>query len=338
MYSTGNYLRFICAAALAVSPSFGWTFTASSELDALIRSQEGTLVAFVMPNLAACKKLEPQWDIVREKEPAAAAVVDCSAEPEYCLAQDVRTHPAVRLYFPDGTYRRYRGPRKADGILPFFGRARQRAWLSPPADSASFLDSDPVAILALFPAKESGGDNSALLHESYADAAYRYGDRYSFGLRVVEDVGEGFRLKCQNNRDKMAYETADLSKVSAIDRFMGKSMVHYFPSSEADREAYVATVRPLAKRYKEYLNFLTVDPDEYPDMAASLGHVRGARGVLAVQNPHTWQAFPFDEGAQITAAAVEEFIMGISRGEVEAWDGREKERGAKGARSAHDEL
>lgn len=49
-------------------------------------------------------------------EPAAAAV-DCSKETEYCLAQDVRTHPAVRAYSSDGSFIRHRGPRETDELV-----------------------------------------------------------------------------------------------------------------------------------------------------------------------------------------------------------------------------
>lgn len=38
---------------------------------------------------------------------------------------------------------------------------------------------------------------------------------------------------------------------------MGKSIVHYITASDEDRESYTSEIRPLAKRYKEYLLFVT---------------------------------------------------------------------------------
>lgn len=108
--------------------------------------------------------------------------------------------------------------------------------------------------------------------------------------------------------------------------------MHYLPTSSPDRDSYISTIRPLAKRFAEFLVFVTVDGDEYPDMAASLGHAPGARGVLSVQNSHTGDVYPM--GGAVTAEAVEGFILGISRGEVPAWDGRARRGGEVG----HDEL
>lgn len=79
---------------------------------------------------------------------------------------------------------------------------------------------------------------------------------------------------------------------------------------------------------------MTVDGDEYPDMATSLGHAPGAKGVLSVQNSRTGEVYPMD--AAVTAEGVEGFIVDISRGEVKAWDGRPK--AAVGDESGHDEL
>ena len=76
----------------------------------------------------------------------------------------------------------------------------------------TFLTTDDVAILALLPADGS-------LRRRYADVAARYSDRYSFGLQAVSRPP---RLKCQNNRDGLAYELADLSRVSAIEDFVTK--------------------------------------------------------------------------------------------------------------------
>lgn len=114
----------------------------------------------------------------------------------------------------------------------------------------------------------------------------------------------------------------------------GKSIVHYLPSSDTDKEAYVSKIRPLAKRYSEFLVFVTADAGEYPDMASSLGHEDGAKGVLSVQNSRTGEVYPMD--GEVSAEGVEAFILAISKGEVRAWDGRPRER--RSAEAGHDEL
>ena len=94
----------------------------------------------------------------------------------------------------------------------------------------------------------------------------------------------------------------------------------YFTDSDLDREEYVQHMRDLAKKYSEFLAFVTVDTKEYPDMAAGMGHAAGANGVLALQNPHNWQVFPF--AGEVSPANVEAFIVEISQGKVKAWDGK----------------
>lgn len=60
-------------------------------------------------------------------------------------------------------------------------------------------------------------------------------------------------------------------------------------------------MRPLAKRHGAYLQLVTVDLTEYPDMTRALG-VASATGL--VENAHTGQAYPY-RGGEPTPEAVE---------------------------------
>lgn len=113
---------------------------------------------------------------------------------------------------------------------------------------------------------------------------------------------------------------------------MGKSIVHYITSSDEDRESYVGAIRPLAKRYREYLLFVTTDVNEYPDILALTGHVLGSRSVLSVVNPTNGGVFPF-RGKDITSDTVEGFLSDVSSGKVKPWDGVLPDDGIK-----HEEL
>lgn len=110
----------------------------------------------------------------------------------------------------------------------------------------------------------------------------------------------------------------------------GRSLVYYFSNNEADREAYVKSLKPVAQRYAEFLQFVTVDSREYPDMPRNLG-VRSAGG-LAVQNVHNGQIFPF-RGDAALPGQIDQFIVAISEGRAQPWDGRFDQ-----AEEAHDEL
>jgi protein disulfide-isomerase A1 len=88
-------------------------------------------------------------------------------------------------------------------------------------------------------------------------------------------------------------------------------------------------MRPLAEKYAEYLTFVTVDVGEYSDIQPSLGLEEGSTSVLSLQNLLKGQVFPYS-GKHITWAAVEAFIIDISKGKIKPWDGAPP--------STHDEL
>jgi protein disulfide-isomerase A1 len=270
---------------------------------------------------------------------------------QFCEQQDVGSHPAIRAYFPDNTVERYRGPRKAASIASFLNRISGPSVADLTSEQLpSFLAGDHVSVVLQAP---PGQDN---LVENFETVAHRYHDRYSFGLLLGE--GQAPALRCQNNVDRLEYSTSELTTVASVESFVrqcgadligemtrrnelsyvkaGKSIVVYFTDSEVDREEYVKATRALAKKYREYLAFVTVDTDEYPDMVAAMGHAPGATGVLALQNPHNWQVFPL--AGDVDPASIEAFIVEISQGQVQPWDGqapvvakaRKKEMGGGG--------
>jgi protein disulfide-isomerase A1 len=112
----------------------------------------------------------------------------------------------------------------------------------------------------------------------------------------------------------------------------GKSLIYIFTLTESERSTYRASLKPLAKKYQEYLNFVTIDAVEYAYMAPMLGLEAGVFPALAVQNPMLGQVFPYDQH-RITAEAVESFILDIVQSRVQPGTG-----GAERQGSAHDEL
>jgi protein disulfide-isomerase A1 len=90
-------------------------------------------------------------------------------------------------------------------------------------------------------------------------------------------------------------------------------------------------MNPLAKKYQEYLFFVTIQADEYPDMMPGLGLAGGPPG-LAVQNPRNGQVFPYQGG--ISLATVEAFIVAIAEGRQKPWDGSPLDSES----TTHDEL
>lgn len=93
-------------------------------------------------------------------------------------------------------------------------------------------------------------------------------------------------------------------------------------------------VRPLAKRYEEYLNFMTVDVLEYPEMVPAMGLPKGAKHGIVVQNPAVGQIFPMRNVKGLTPEKIDAWIVDISSGKVKPWDGTPVAAEAVG----HDEL
>lgn len=107
-----------------------------------------------------------------------------------------------------------------------------------------------------------------------------------------------------------------------------KSLVYYFAHTSQDRDLYSESLKPLAKRFKEYLNFVTVDAVEYGHMLPALGLQDTGAPALAVYNPIYGQAFPHDQKKKITPETVESFVMDIVQGKVQPLgaEGKEQEK------------
>jgi protein disulfide-isomerase A1 len=110
----------------------------------------------------------------------------------------------------------------------------------------------------------------------------------------------------------------------------GKSLVYYFATTLEKRQAYAKSIKNLAKQYKEYLFFVTVDAEEYADTASVLGLTSKVFPALAVQNPSYGQVFPY-RGTHISPETIAEFVLDIVEGKVGPWTGEEPS-------PPHDEL
>ncbi|KAK0109186.1 hypothetical protein ONS96_003009 [Cadophora gregata f. sp. sojae] len=181
------------------------------------------------------------------------------------------------------------------------------------------------------------------MKKTFTTLARRHGDRFTFGIatdpkvaktehmqfpsivchRSVEGEQEMFSGQPGLDALEKFIETATAPLIGEFTRrnemkYMkaGKSLVYYFTSTDEDRSAYVAAIKPLAKTYKEYLNFVTVDIAEYGHMLPALGLASDSDPALAVFNPMYGQVFPFKED-EVTPRAVESFVTEIAQGKVQ---------------------
>lgn len=309
---------------------------------------EYTLVAFVDPTQPSSSALESEWVSIQTTERDNNVVsLDCSVRPTLCDEYGVLTYPAIRLFHSSGQMLRYRGPKKAPSITAFLRRAlRPSVSTLTDKNSTSFLAIDDVVVVAHIAAS----DTTTL--SRFRNLATWYKDRYSFAVQELEGEGKPW-LACANVPDDESHETVELEKVNAMERFvekcasplvveltrrnemqllnMGKSLVHYFVTTDELRSAWILEARKLAKQYKEYLTFTIIDANEYPNMMISLGLKPGARRALAVHSPHNGDRFPYPSDRSVTAEKVETYLMDIIQGKIKPWDGTEEGL-------SHDEL
>jgi protein disulfide-isomerase A1 len=91
---------------------------------------------------------------------------------------------------------------------------------------------------------------------------------------------------------------------------------------------------PLAKLYKEYINFVTIDTKQYGYMAVGLGLSSREEDypVFTVYSAWKDQVFPYPEGQRIKEDSIEAFLLEIFHGTRSPWN----PNGPKEA--LHDEL
>ncbi|KAK4032434.1 hypothetical protein C8A01DRAFT_50768 [Parachaetomium inaequale] len=320
---------FFTPILLLASESGAWNHVSGTEL--LKRNgNEQTLIALA-------QALEQEWTAVQKTEGDKVVSVDCSAESKLCHESGVSSFPAIRLQQPSGKQIRYRGPRKAAAVQGFLHRtSRPTVSFVTPKNSSIFQSIDDVVFIGHF------GTHDSHLQRQFETIAEKYRDRYSFAT-TSGTVRQGAppTVECFNNPDSTKRSTSDFPTPSSLESFIKRcstptipqmtrrnelsfyqtrqSIVHYFVRSDAEREAYVAEMRPLAKKYAEYLHFVTTDADEYADAAEMMGIKRGSSGGLSVQNPNNGDVFPYMRREKISAGVVEVFLGDIIQGKVKPW-------------------
>ncbi|CAJ2512114.1 Uu.00g077390.m01.CDS01 [Anthostomella pinea] len=326
-----------------------------SALDDLKKDWEGmanllihSLALVVETNLRpASQTLELEWAPLAETEEALMSI-DCVTEAALCNEHEIVSYPALRFFDGHANMSPYRGPRRASAITSFLKRAaRPTVTALSEKKIARFPSTDDIVFVAhLNPQDEH-------VTKAYKTIASQYRDRSSFGS--IETEGRT-TIECYNNKDELKTTISDFTAIDALPKFVescmapligeftranemkylqsGKSLVYYFATASKEREAFVDSMRTVAKTYKEYLSFVTVDANEYADMTAPLGLASGAFPGLSVQNPMLGQVFPYPPHAKITSESVGAFVMDIVQGKVKPWDGQS----AAGSGGPHDEL
>ncbi|KIW18799.1 hypothetical protein PV08_03088 [Exophiala spinifera] len=315
-----------------------------------------------------CLSLAEEWATAESELTQPLVSVDCTAEPDLCAEHDVRSYPAIRLFhgrLAGDTNKtssiRYRGPRKAPSIVPFVKRAALPPISTVTAHNLTDLTSiDSVTFVAYL-----DDDDGNVMRTRYARVARAFHDRFVFGVAQDDQLAEQEGIDTSSivayksdvgDRDVFVLDAttkrADIEKfvLEASTPLIGeltrrnertymigyKLLAYMFVSNDRDRASLRRSLHPVAKQFKDYVNFVTVDSHEYGHMAPGLGlNLSGDGGespAFTVYSAWKDQVFPYPETQHVTAQQIEAFMLQILHGDRAPWDPRN-------ARSnGHDEL
>jgi protein disulfide-isomerase A1 len=192
----------------------------------------------------------------------------------------------------------------------------------------SLAQVETVQVPSVVVHKPREGEQEVLPGPSGIDALERF-----LETATAPPIGEFTR------RNELKYMKASVALLSSkafrltIQFQAGKSLVYYFAHKPQDLDIYRENLKPLAKKFKEYLNFVTVNALEYGHMLPALGLQDTGSPALAVFNPMYGQAFPLDQKKKITPDVVESFVMDIVQGKVQPLGS-----GGAGENTKHTEL
>ncbi|OQU96736.1 Thioredoxin-like domain-containing protein [Cladophialophora immunda] len=336
-----HFFARILLAGLAAAVQAQWQHVSDAEFHSLVDSNDLLLAAFVAPWTGPCKSLASEWAATKSQLTYPAVSIDCTANQTLCSAHNVHSYPAIRLFRGPHEWVRYRGPRKASAIVPFVRRASLPVVSEVNIKNITALTGiDRVTFVAYL--KED--DHS--MRSRFTKVAETFRDQFVFGIsndkRLAEkeniafpsiiayrtDVGDQEVLQGTVTRSvigKFILEAGkplidELTRRNEIDYMSSHKLLAYiFVADDADRTLFRRKLHPVAKQYKDYVNFVTIDGDEYGHMAASLGLHRGHYPSFTVYSAWKDQVFPYPAVKRIEADNIEAFLLEILHGERAPW-------------------
>ncbi|CAG8971049.1 hypothetical protein HYALB_00005287 [Hymenoscyphus albidus] len=285
------------------------------------------------------KALEPEWTAAKSKNNSEFYSIDCIAEHQFCKDLDVASFPAIRLFQGPEKWSRYRGERKAPAMKAFIKRARRPVVSKLNYQNVTTFHSiDDAVFIAYIPEE---GDHEDLL-EHFIELATQFHDAHSFGILVDKEL-DAPRITCYlPNEDEprvlskrfnpfrlkqFLFDSTEpaVGQLSIRNEFSlhrtESSLLYIFAETDEERAAFRKQLSGIAKKFSEYITFLTVDPAVYDHMPAQVDLDAKKMPAVAVYNVQLGQVFPFDQSKEITAASIEQFVFDIVEGKIEPSEG-----------------
>lgn len=273
---------------------------------------------------------------------------------EFCQQLNIPSYPTIKIYHRDGRIDQYRGKHKARELAMFRNRVIRPSFLEADAQLLEhFILLDDVVIV-MHPLAQSDNWN---IYDRFTALAARYRDRFTFLIGPSVTESRPAAVICYNNLDDVKHVATDTQTTQALEDFVvlcaeplipelttinkaeyistGKNVLHYFASTEAEKEAYRAEIRPLAKKYSGKLKFIIRDLNEYSDLLGGSGGATDSTTALVLENSAAGALYPFPGSVKLMADDVERHLIDISSGKLQPAN---RSPGKEQHESGHDEL
>jgi protein disulfide-isomerase A1 len=279
-------LLALAASALADAASDVLSLS-SSNFEASVAPEPLILVEFFAPWCGHCKALAPHYEeaatALKEKN-IKLAKVDCVDEADLCQEKGVQGYPTLKVY-RNGVASDYTGPRKADGIISYMVKQSLPAVSEvTSANHDEFQKADKIVAIAYL---ASPTDAPA---PEFSKTAEAHRDDYLFGITTDEEVIKAAGVtppaivvyrSFDEPKSEYPYPSSsatlkDLEEwikelaIPVLDEVNGENYAIYAQSSKPlaylfidpsheDKDKHLATLRPVAQKYKSKINFVWID-------------------------------------------------------------------------------
>ncbi|KAF9057611.1 disulfide isomerase [Panaeolus papilionaceus] len=343
-FTTPASLLAFAALVLAEGTSDVISLTAATFEDT-VSAEPLMLVEFFAPWCGHCKALAPHYEeaaTALKDKGIKIAKVDCVDEADLCQSKGVQGYPTLKVY-RNGEATEYAGPRKADGIISYMVKQSLPAVSDvTAANHEEFSKSDKIVAIAYL---SSTTDAPAPEFSAVAEA---HRDDYLFGVTTDKEAIEAAGVTppavvvyraFDEPKSEYPYPISSATKkdleewikelaVPIIDEVSGDNYAIYANSPKPlaylfidptldDKEAHIATIKPVAAKYKSKMNFVWIDSVRFLDHARALNLMDNKWPSFVIQNLEKQYKYPFDQTKDVTAAGVSDWIEQYLDGKLE---------------------
>ncbi|KAF8858530.1 thioredoxin-like protein [Acephala macrosclerotiorum] len=356
-------LSFVVAALVLCSTALGKVIQLSKgNFENHVKRTEFLVVSFCMPWYEPCQALTPELEAAAEvlsSRNIFISTIDCDKDVEICSEHDIQSYPTIRIFHtPYRAPTRYRGKQKARDIashmikqvLPPISEIdatnlEEFKYLDTPLLIAHFDADDKITFQTFLQVAESPLHDSFLFGTSIAESLFQTEVLERQYIELWNPVDEVPAVYYGNFDVESVIRFAEDAIASPlIPKFGMQKFAEYaqsglplaliFALTQSERTSLSKALKGIAVNNKRAINFVTVDAVKLPFLAEPLGLDGKTYPAFVVHDIENDETFVFDQGKDITAKGVEEFLDGFWKQGRKG--GEAKETGMKS--DSHDEL